>query len=315
MSDCWPVRWPSLRPARVEQLSPSRPVAERYSICGMAIRILGEYGSLSAVDFRCEHQRHERPFTEVHGGYSISYVRKGSFGYRCRGRSYELVAGSLLVGFPGDEFICSHDHAVGDECLWFRLDASLVDSLGGNAAAWRVGVVPPLAELMVLGELAQSIAERRSDLGLDEAATLLAGRLLEVVGDAVRPSTCSPMDRRRAVEAALFIDENCGAELALDDSARSVGLSSFHFLRIFRRVFGVTPHQYLVRSRLRRAARLLPDDSCSIGSIALDVGFNDISNFVRTFHRAAGLAPSAFRRLARAERQALAVRLSVAPRR
>lgn len=281
----------------------------------MATRLIAEYASLSAVDFRCEHQRHERPFTEVHTGYSLSYVRKGSFGYSSRGRSHQLVPGSVLVGFPGDEFVCSHEHAVGDECLWFRLQPWLVESLGGDAAAWRVGVVPPLAELVVLGELAQSIAERRSDVGLDEAATLLTHRLIELVGSEPRPLKCSPMDRRRAVEAALFIDENCSQGLALEDSARSVGLSSFHFLRIFRRVFGVTPHQCLVRSRLRRAARLLPDESRSIGSIAVEVGFNDISNFVRTFHRAAGLSPSAFRRLARRDRQEVASRLSPALRR
>jgi AraC-like DNA-binding protein len=86
-------------------------------------------------------------------------------------------------------------------------------------------------------------------------------------------------------------------------------LSPFHFLRLFRDVLGVTPHQYLVRCRLRRAARLLADDARSITDVALDVGFADLSNFVRTFHRAAGVSPRGFRQAARGNRKILQDRL------
>ena len=77
-------------------------------------------------------------------------------------------------------------------------------------------------------------------------------------------------------------------------------------------MLGVTPHQYLVRSRLRRAARLLAEEDRSITDIALDVGFADLSNFVRTFHRAAGVSPRAFRRAARGDRKILQERLGAA---
>jgi AraC family transcriptional regulator len=46
-------------------------------------------------------------------------VPKGSFGCRTRGRCFELVVGSILVGHPGDEFICTHDHVCGDEACHF----------------------------------------------------------------------------------------------------------------------------------------------------------------------------------------------------
>jgi AraC-like DNA-binding protein len=88
------------------------------------------------------------------------------------------------------------------------------------------------------------------------------------------------------------------------------GISSYHFLRLFSRVLDVSPHQYLVRSRLRRAASLLIDESLTITDVALESGFNDISNFVRTFHRAAGMSPGAFRRAARDGRKILQDRLT-----
>jgi len=108
----------------------------------------------------------------------------------------------------------------------------------------------------------------------------------------------SAADRRRAVEAALWIDEHSAEPITLDAGARAAGLSMFHFLRVFSRVLGVTPHQYLVRCRLRHAGRLLAENAESITDIALRVGFGDLSNFVRTFRRAAGVSPGRFRRMA-----------------
>ena len=90
----------------------------------------------------------------------------------------------------------------------------------------------------------------------------------------------------------MWMDANAHEPIGLDSAAGEAGLSPFHFLRLFRDVLGVTPHQYLVRARLRRAARLLADEERSITDIALDVGFADLSNFVRTFHRAAGVSPT-----------------------
>jgi AraC family transcriptional regulator len=78
-------------------------------------------------------------------------------------------------------------------------------------------------------------------------------------------------------------------------------------------VLGVTPHQYLVRSRLRRAARLLADDARPITDVAFDVGFGDLSNFVRTFHRAAGVSPRRFRRAAKGDRKIFQDRFAALP--
>jgi hypothetical protein len=74
---------------------------------------------------------------------------------------------------------------------------------------------------------------------------------------------------------------------------------------LFTRVVGVTPHQYLIRCRLRHAARLLAQDTQPVTAVAFDCGFGDLSNFVRCFGRAAGLSPLAFRRLAQGQRKIL----------
>jgi hypothetical protein len=117
----------------------------------MASTVLWSSASLSVSDYRCSARAGDTPFAEVHDGFSVSYVRRGSFGCRTRAGSFELVAGSILVGHPGDEYTCTHDHAQGDECLTFRLAPSLVEAIGARPEIWRTGCVPPLPELMVLG--------------------------------------------------------------------------------------------------------------------------------------------------------------------
>jgi AraC-like DNA-binding protein len=270
-------------------------------------------GAISVHDYRCSAGPHSRPFVEQHGAHSIAYVRKGSFGCTKGGKSFELIAGSLLIGHPGGEYVCSHDHHVcGDECLSFAFAPELVEEIGGGAAAWQTGCVAPLPELMVLGELAQAAADGRSDLALDEIGRALAHRFVEVVsGRPHKPVRAKARDRRRAVEAALWIDAHSHQAIDLEDAAGEAGHSPFHFLRLFSNVLGVSPHQYLVRSRLRHAARLLADDERPVTDIAYDVGFGDLSNFVRTFHRAAGVPPLRFRQASRGERKIFQERLSL----
>ena len=116
-------------------------------------------GSISIFDYRCGAGPADKPFVERHDAFSVSYVRKGSFGYHARGASFELVAGSILVGYPGDEYMCTHEHGCGDECLSFVLAPSLVETIDAEIAMgrpdiWRTGCVSPLPQLVVMGELA-----------------------------------------------------------------------------------------------------------------------------------------------------------------
>ena len=269
-------------------------------------------GLVSVSDYRCRAEPGDEPFVEQHDQYTLSYVRKGSFGYRVRGETHELVAGSVLVGQPGDEYLCTHDHAHGDECLSFYVSPAIVEAVGSGGAIWRIGSAPPLPELMVLGELASGVARGRSDVGIDEIGMLFAARFGELVsGRAPRPpKSPAPRDRRRAVESAMWLAERSHEAIDLERVASEAGLSPFHFLRVFADVLGVTPHQYLVRSRLRHAARLLAEDGRAITDVALDVGFGDVSNFVRTFRRAAGVSPRHFRKAAKGDRQVFQERLS-----
>lgn len=270
----------------------------------MAVTTLMQCGSMAVTDYRCSRGPHDAPYAEHHEAFCMAYVRKGSFGYRYRGQMRELVAGSVLLGRPGDEYMCTHDHTCGDECLAFSFGPELAETIGAGNEFWRAGSVPPASGTMVAAELAQAAADGGCDLGLDELGLLLAALCAGIV--AARPKRAwraSARDRRRMVEAALWLEARAQEPTELETAARVAGLSPYHFLRLFSTVLGVTPHQYLVRTRLRHAARMLADGGRPITDIALDVGFADLSNFVRTFHRAAGVSPRQFRRAANGDRK------------
>ncbi len=144
----------------------------------MAAITLMQAKSITATDYRCSRGPQDAPYPEQHQSFLVAYVRRGSFGYRYRGNAFELVAGSVLLGRPGDEYMCTHEHHVcGDECLAFSFAPDLAKSVGDTAAFWQTGCVPPASEAMVCGELAQAAAEGNSDIGLDEAAGTPRGPL------------------------------------------------------------------------------------------------------------------------------------------
>jgi AraC-like DNA-binding protein len=159
--------------------------------------------------------------------------------------------------------------------------------------------LPPVPRVAALSRLALAAAHGRSSLAIDE----VAHALLEAIQSELDPPASTPLpirstrrDRDRAIAAAGFMEAHAEQPLDLATVARRVELSPFHFLRLFRRELGLTPHQHLIRSRIRRAIERLVETDLPVTDIALEVGFEDLSNFVRTFHRHVGCAPSAFRR-------------------
>jgi AraC-like DNA-binding protein len=274
-------------------------------------RTLTDGDLVRVIDYRCEAGPGDPSFIEHHDRYTVSYVREGAFGYRVGRRTHEMAPGSVLIGRPGDAYLCTHEHVCGDACLSVHLSAEAVGTMGGLDGRWETSALPPLAEMMVMGELAQASADGTTDVGVDEAALMFASRFVKLArGGDGRRLDLRPRDRRRAVEAALWLDDNAAEAVDLETTASQAGVSPFHFLRLFAGALGVTPHQYLVRARLRRAARMLAETSAPVTEIAYDSGFADLSNFVRTFRRAAGVSPGRFRRLGRQDRKNLQERLA-----
>jgi AraC-like DNA-binding protein len=88
--------------------------------------------------------------------------------------------------------------------------------------------------------------------------------------------------------------------LSVKHIAREVAISPYHFIRQFEAVFGMTPHQFRIRSRLDQAQLLLAMGELSVTEICMEVGFSSLGSFSELFTRRFGLPPSAYKRQARA---------------
>jgi AraC-like DNA-binding protein len=83
--------------------------------------------------------------------------------------------------------------------------------------------------------------------------------------------------------------------LSIAGLAQVAAMSPYHFLRTFRALVGMTPHQFILYTRMKRAAISLRRTHGNISAIAFAAGFGDLSTFNRRFQRIFGLSPGAFR--------------------
>jgi AraC-like DNA-binding protein len=92
-----------------------------------------------------------------------------------------------------------------------------------------------------------------------------------------------------------YMDDHCAEALGVDALAAQAGLSTFHFIRTFRAVFEVTPHQYVRARRIERAKELLVTTPLPVTEACDHVGFQSLGSFSSLLRRVTGEAPAAFR--------------------
>ncbi|KAB2342733.1 helix-turn-helix transcriptional regulator [Actinomadura rudentiformis] len=104
---------------------------------------------------------------------------------------------------------------------------------------------------------------------------------------------------RRVRLAKDTMDRDWASPLDLPTVAAEAGYSQYHFVRLFREVYGETPGQYLSRRRIERAQELLRSANLTVTEICLLVGFTSLGTFSTTFKKQVGVTPTEFRRAAR----------------
>ncbi|WP_321962569.1 AraC family transcriptional regulator [Paraburkholderia sp. J7] len=276
-------------------------------------RALAAGAGWSVDDVVCTLGPGDRPYEERHSSACLAIVAAGVFGYRSGNARALMTPGALMLGETGACFECGHRHAAGDRCLSFHYDPAWLDEqaaaagLAPGARRWRAARVPPVRALapLVAHACTDALAQERSHASefggaaWDEIALELALATLRVVAsgkDALAPATPGAAAAARVVATLRLIDETPDDAHTLASLASAAGVSEFYFLRTFSAVAGVTPHQYLLRARLRAAAlRLAADDEARIVDVALASGFNDLSNFNAAFRAEFGASPRAWR--------------------
>lgn len=98
---------------------------------------------------------------------------------------------------------------------------------------------------------------------------------------------------QRIVRAKLFIDNNYAQAIDIDNIADEAHFSKFHFIRLFKTIYGKTPHKYLTSVRLENAIKLFRQGK-PVSDVCFLVGFESLSSFSGLFKSNTGLSPSAY---------------------
>jgi AraC family transcriptional regulator len=256
----------------------------------------------SVSEILCSAGPCDRRFEEQHDAVCIAAVMEGSFQYRSTQGAATLVPGAVLLGNHRSCFECGHDHGTGDRCLSFMFEPGFFESIASSIpstrqSAFRLPRLPPLMSLMPILAAAERAGLEQDCGWFEQIALDLAGSAvaLAAASGGLEPPT-NRRDGRRITAALRRIGNDSAAELSIADLAREAAMSPYHFLRIFRRVVGMTPHQYVLRTRVQNAALWLRDSSRPVLDIALEAGFGDLSTFNRRFRLTMGATPSEYRR-------------------
>ena len=264
----------------------------RGSIADKAIAS-GEGWWVQDIVCTCGPRDHEAE--EVTSTSSLALVLSGSFVVRDKHGTSLLSEGSYLLINAEHCFACSHRHGEGDRCLSFRFEPEVFARLAHDAGArpaFSHNRLPPLRDLSGL------TARARQGMGepeiMEEVAFELAGSAISLAGR-TRQGPSPSQHHGRITEVVRYMAARSAAPHKLTGLASMARMSPYHFLRTFRAVTGVTPHQWLLRTRLRDAAERLANTHTPVTNVALDVGFDDLSNFTRSFRAEFGASPREYR--------------------
>ena len=245
---------------------------------------------------------------QASAGYSLLTLLKGKLEYTVDGKKHELSAWQSVVFEPNVSITATGYQA---ELLFFTFSASLVLQ---HATTMRL--IPPkstvtFARTHQSGDqrLDTLLAEFAVELANDEPGKEIVMRaLVEQVlvhvlrnysqprlSDQLELSRVGLVDRRirRSVE---LMHTQLDQDLTLKALAAASYLSPFHFARLFKKLTGATPHNYLAGIRASRAQLLLADTELSVTEIGAQVGYLSASHFTKAFRLATGTTPREFRK-------------------
>ena len=252
---------------------------------------------------RFDHQTdtyHGDAEEEACSNYSVNFVERGSFDLATNEQRWSLSSGCVFSSHPGAVHRYSHHERIPtDVCLSVIYSGTFAEEIAQREYFVRDGfrtVISPANRFAFLKlRLPRLLAE-----GCTFAVEDWASELLSAIRFNRRNTDHLYRDRQlrwyaERVEAVTNLFQSRFAEShSLASIAQSVGMSPFHFARVFSELAGASPHQYLLTIRLDQAAKMIRHGK-SVTETCFDVGFANLSHFTRSFQRRFGMAPSSLK--------------------
>jgi AraC family transcriptional regulator len=248
--------------------------------------------SVHRFDHPVEHE--DQAYEEVGETFMASFVEEGTFDLAIGEGRWRVAPGDVMLSHPGMRFRAGFQgKGFNDTCLSLTYLAANDDSFDPTRA-WAKAGRPVLAASNRLRYLRWGLAralERNAPMFAEYCAT-------EIFQEAPGAAPAPLFNERKFswyAERVHHVRERIDAEFAetqsVSDLARSVGMSMFHFSRVFTELAGAPPHRYLLKARLK-AARAMLREGRSVTETCFACGFGNLSHFSRSFARRYGCSPS-----------------------
>lgn len=246
---------------------------------------------LNAVmsDFAYGRHAHE----EVAVGVTLGGVQE----FSCKGKQFRSCPGDIILfnpdeahnGNPGTGAVLKYTMLYLDPAVFNGFARSAADHDRGEYRVGENHFADPVLRALILRTARLAAAPEASALEIESCLYGLARRLTGRMG-VYRPDGWTEDKDALLLRAREFVHDNIKADLTIDDLSRAAHLSKYHFIRLFRSQFGLTPHQYVINCRINRVREELAAGA-SPSDVAQRFGFFDVSHLNRHFKRAYGLTP------------------------
>lgn len=228
-----------------------------------------------------------------YNNFLLMYVAQGQCGIEAEGREFVARTGDLVI------LDCHKPHRYYAidylDLVWLHFDGHDAENfyrqiVRSSGIVCSVGedseIVSAIREFLILYRNNQRLGEAESSWKIYRALCLL-----------LTQSSISMTARQHdSIDQALvYIDQHLGMDINLEDVARHVNMSMFHFSRLFKKKIGQSPYHFILTSRIDRAKILLKSTSLTVKEIARMIGFNSETNFISTFSSRVGIPPQKFR--------------------
>jgi AraC-like DNA-binding protein len=232
----------------------------------------------------------------AHSDFEIGVVGSGQRLVRCRGRSYHVTSGSIVVFAPGEIHSGSPLDPSGSTYQSFLVSPETL------ATTFEAGIQPGFDSPVIQDpDLAERLAAVHSALELGGWETARERELRETLAQLTRQHGIAGADPRARPEhegvrqVRIHLETFYSHRIRLGPLAASVNLSVFQLIRLFRESTGLPPYAYLEQIRIDRAITMLRAGA-SVSEVARRTGFSDQSHLTRFFKRLTGVPPGRYRR-------------------
>jgi AraC-like DNA-binding protein len=242
---------------------------------------------------------HPKAFKSVAVGrvlqeYQIIYVTKGRGIFEINGRTHVVVPGSILMVFPGVRHLYKPEYEVGWTEYWVGFKGPYVDALrregllSAEKPLFEVGLQNSL--LAIYHQIFELVRYQRP-LYQARASSLVLTLIAETLARA-RKNVQYDHSEKIVEKARFLMEENVHGEVNIAGIAATLGVTTSQLNAVFKSYTSMTPYQYYISIKIRRAKEMLEDGDLSIKEVAFRLGFDDPYYFSRLFRRKAGLPPS-----------------------